>query len=128
MIYCFGDSWGAGAGLNENENPFGYWLAKDLGTKFLNFSREGNSYPVIVTQILDNIRFKYLNRYVIEEAQIKSGPFAGGMPRALTIPAGEKLYYGVVPDFRRDTEIRIDYVQHALCAWIQYYDIVYDEE
>jgi hypothetical protein len=64
----------------------------------------------------------------IEEAQIKSGPFAGGMPRALTIPAGEKLYYGVVPDFRRDTEIRIDYVQHALCAWIQYYDIVYDEE
>ena len=31
MIYCFGDSWGAGAELNINENPFGYWLARDLG-------------------------------------------------------------------------------------------------
>lgn len=61
----------------------------------------------------------------LEKAQIRSGPFVGGMPRALTIPAGDKLNYGVPPDFRRDTEIRIDYVQHALCAWIQYYDLVF---
>ena len=56
MIYCFGDSWGAGAGLNENENPFGYWLAKDLGEKFINFSSQGNSYSVIVTRIFGNVR------------------------------------------------------------------------
>jgi len=56
MIYCFGDSWGVGAELNINENPFGYWLARDLGEKFINFSVSGNSYPVIVTQIFDNIR------------------------------------------------------------------------
>ena len=56
MIWCFGDSWGYGSELNENENPFVYHLAKDLGEKFKNFSFEGNSYPVMVTQIFDNIR------------------------------------------------------------------------
>jgi len=75
MIYCFGDSWGAGAGLNENENPFGYWLAKDLGAKFLNFSREGNSYPVIVTQIFDNIRNRNEDSPVSEVIKVKSGSF-----------------------------------------------------
>ena len=44
MIYCFGDSWGEGAELKENENPFVYHLAKDLGEKFINFSSQGNSY------------------------------------------------------------------------------------
>jgi hypothetical protein len=55
MIYCFGDSWSYGSGLNENENPFVYWLSKDLGIKFVNYSSEGNSYPKIVSQIFDNI-------------------------------------------------------------------------
>ena len=44
MIYCFGDSWGEGAELKEDENPFVYHLAKDLGEKFINFSSLGNSY------------------------------------------------------------------------------------
>jgi hypothetical protein len=107
MIYCFGDSWGAGAGLNENENPFGYWLAKDLGTKFLNFSREGNSYPVIVTQIFDNIRFKYLNRSVIEEAQIKSGSF---------IQKNDIVLIVIPPDIRW-----MDEKDNALESW--YYEL-----
>lgn len=61
----------------------------------------------------------------LEKAQIRSGPFAGGITRALNIPVNDKLNFGVTPDFRRDTEIRIDYVQHALCAWLQYYEMVY---
>lgn len=73
MIYCFGDSWGAGADLNENENSFVYWLAKDLGTKFLNFSFDGNSYPKIVTQIFDNIRNRNEDSPVSELIKIKSG-------------------------------------------------------
>lgn len=40
-------------------------------------------------------------------AQINSGPFVGGMPAAL---AGRP----------NASEIRIDYVQHALCAWLRY--------
>ena len=56
MIYCFGDSWGEGAELKENENPFVYHLAKDLGEKFINFSSQGNSYSVIVTRIFGNVR------------------------------------------------------------------------
>ena len=56
MIWCFGDSWGYGSELNENENPFVYHLAKDLGEKFINFSSQGNSYSVIVTRIFGNVR------------------------------------------------------------------------
>ncbi|MGB2602608.1 MAG: hypothetical protein WBC78_03375 [Candidatus Sulfotelmatobacter sp.] len=41
-------------------------------------------------------------------AQIASGPQAGGMPGA------------VVARARDSSEIRIDYVQHALCAWLRY--------
>ncbi len=78
MIWCFGDSWGAGAELNINENlrhPFGYWLAKDLGEKFINLSFEGNSYPVIVTQIFDNIRNRNEDSPVSELIKIKSELF-----------------------------------------------------
>jgi hypothetical protein len=41
-------------------------------------------------------------------AQIRSGQFAGGMPGALRTSAPSSA------------EIRIDYVQHALCAWLRY--------
>ena len=41
-------------------------------------------------------------------AQIASGPQAGGMPGA------------VVARARDSSEIRIDHVQHALCAWLRY--------
>jgi hypothetical protein len=41
-------------------------------------------------------------------AQVASGPQAGGLP-------------GVIATRARDvSEIRIDYVQHALCAWLRY--------
>jgi len=44
-------------------------------------------------------------------AQVRDGPRAGAVPRAAE-PSG--------PDDRRATEVRIDYVQHALSAMIQY--------
>jgi hypothetical protein len=46
-------------------------------------------------------------------SQVKEGPCAGGIPRKLT--AAGKQDPG-----RRDGEIRIDYVQHALSAMIAY--------
>jgi len=55
MFYCFGDSWGEGAELKEDEKPFVHWLAKDLDKSYKNFSYGGNSYPKIVSQIFDNI-------------------------------------------------------------------------
>ena len=74
MIYCFGDSWGAGAELNINENPFGYWLARDLGEKFINLSIFGNSYPLIVTQLFEN--FSNENKFSENKLiKIKSGSF-----------------------------------------------------
>lgn len=41
-------------------------------------------------------------------AQITSGPYAGSMPGALSAGAKDA------------STIRIDYVQHALCAWLRY--------
>ena len=52
------------------------------------------------------------------QAQIKEGKFSGAMPRAV----GRK--WGNNPDAkkfnRRVTEVRIDYIQHAMCAMMQY--------
>jgi hypothetical protein len=44
--------------------------------------------------------------------QVKEGPFAGAVPRAVRGPRG------------RATEVRIDYVQHAMSAWLGYYDLL----
>jgi hypothetical protein len=59
-------------------------------------------------------------------AQIKTGPYAGGMPRSIiksttTAPAGTGN-----PDSRA-SEVRIDYVQHALCALLRYQELILDQ-
>ena len=52
-------------------------------------------------------------------AQIKSGPYAGGIPRA--IQGLPKNHPHFDPSFnRRATEVSFDYVQHALSAMLQY--------
>ena len=52
-------------------------------------------------------------------AQVHSGDFAGGMPRAIRQLPHVKL--AAIEQFnRRATEVRIDYVQHAMSAMIQY--------
>jgi hypothetical protein len=52
-------------------------------------------------------------------AQIHTGRFAGGIPRALKSAAAPLHQDHEVDDPRAD-EIRIDYVQHYLCAMIRY--------
>lgn len=49
-------------------------------------------------------------------AQITSGPYAGGMPGAV-------LATGSPRSMRSWSEIRIDYVQHALSAWLRYEEL-----
>jgi hypothetical protein len=48
-------------------------------------------------------------------SQIISGPFAGGVPGATP-----GLWSPVMKAESRGSTVRIDYVQHALCAWLQY--------
>lgn len=51
-------------------------------------------------------------------AQVKEGDFAGAMPRAIDrLPSDEA---DAIRFNRRATEVRIDYVQHALSAMVQY--------
>lgn len=52
-------------------------------------------------------------------AQVKDGPYAGGMPQAISRLPDDAL--GSAREFnQRATEIRIDYVQHSLSALVQY--------
>ena len=48
-------------------------------------------------------------------AQITSGPYAGGMPEAM--PGARSIMFRADPGA---SDIRIDYVQHALSAWLRY--------
>ena len=53
------------------------------------------------------------------KSQVREGEFAGGFPRAMArLPVGDPRHTRSFN--RRATEVRIDYVQHALCAMIQY--------
>ena len=51
-------------------------------------------------------------------AQITSGPYAGGMPATAIKP--KSVVFRADP---KSSEIRIDYVQHALSAWLRYESI-----
>ena len=65
-------------------------------------------------QIARHCRHQYLLR-----CQVQSGPLQGGIPCAISfIPTGDAVDDAELK--RRAGEIRIDYVQHALSAMIQY--------
>ena len=51
-------------------------------------------------------------------AQIKEGEFTGAMPRAVGKKRGNSS--DAKKFNRRATEVRIDYIQHAMCAMMQY--------
>ena len=55
-------------------------------------------------------------------AQVSEGDFAGGFPRSTRLMPGNSPE--VIRSNARSTEIRIDYVQHALSALLQYRDIL----
>ena len=57
-------------------------------------------------------------------SQIRSGKFAGGIPRAIhTLPEDHPQ---LTKSFnRRAAEIRIDYVQHALSAMLEFEQIFF---
>jgi hypothetical protein len=56
----------------------------------------------------------------LRRSQIQKGKYAGGIPRAIRLLPDTHPRYS--PSFNyRATEIRIDYVQHALSAMIQYH-------
>jgi hypothetical protein len=57
-------------------------------------------------------------------SQIRTGQYAGGIPRAIQIlPRAHPQFKGSFN--RRATEVRIDYVQHALSAMLEYDRIFY---
>ncbi len=59
-------------------------------------------------------------------AQIKKGKFSGALPRA--VEKIDRAIPGVDKFNRRATEVRIDYVQHALSAMIQYLNLMNDNK
>ena len=71
----------------------------------------------IITTINDGTEF-------LLNAQVKDGPHAGAITRGF-IPASEIASGTFIYGDERVPEIRIDYVQHAMSAWIQYYTLFY---
>lgn len=68
--------------------------------------------------------FSAINKGIlfVSEAQIKEGDFEGAIPRVKGNAKGEKRLKNLKNP--RSTEVRIDYVQHALSAFIGYYKII----
>lgn len=67
----------------------------------LEFLPEGHLRTEIEETVVHGITF-------LLHAQIRDGPYAGGMPGA------------DIPTSPGTSDIRIDFVQHALCAWLRY--------
>jgi hypothetical protein len=61
----------------------------------------------------------------LQRSQIREGPFAGGIPRAIaplsSTHHSDDARKSIQKFNRRATEVRIDYVQHTLSATIQYF-------
>ena len=55
MIYCFGDSWAAGAELTKGQHPFVHWAAAALDTDYINFGKNRNSLGIIVHNIVQQL-------------------------------------------------------------------------
>lgn len=51
-IYCFGDSWAAGAELAEGQHPFLHWVAQRLCMPYQNFGQIGSSLGIILHSII----------------------------------------------------------------------------
>ena len=57
-------------------------------------------------------------------SQITSGEYAGAIPRAIQpLPESHPRFNKAFN--RRATEVRIDYVQHALSAMLQYQHLIF---
>ena len=57
----FGDSWPWGAELDANQNPFGYWIAEELGYEFENCAEEGTSIEHMILQLQKYISKNKIN-------------------------------------------------------------------
>ncbi len=57
-------------------------------------------------------------------AQVREGVYAGAVPRGVHLRADEPTRSSFN---RRVTEVRIDYVQHAMSAWMGYLDLASDD-
>lgn len=54
-IFCFGDSWAAGAELRINQKPFVYWMAQELGITYKNYGANGSSLGLILHTVISKI-------------------------------------------------------------------------
>jgi len=62
----------------------------------------------------------------LANSQIRTGPYAGGIPRAVATLPEDHPQYSEAFNWRA-TEIRIDYVQHAICAMLMYNEMLSGE-
>jgi hypothetical protein len=55
-VYCFGDSWAAGAELDKtSEYPFVHWFSQSTNSEYINYGAEGASLGIILYTLVLNI-------------------------------------------------------------------------
>lgn len=54
-LYCFGDSWAAGAELRRGEHSFVFWVSNELSVDYVNYGLEGSSLGLILHTLVSNI-------------------------------------------------------------------------
>jgi hypothetical protein len=64
-LYVFGDSWGAGAELDNTEQHFGIVLSNILHIKCLNYSKQGSSLGEIVSKVVSKSNLIKTNDVVV---------------------------------------------------------------
>ena len=55
-LVTFGDSWPWGAELQDDEKPYGYWIANELNLEFRNYSNEGTTIEHMILQLDEYIK------------------------------------------------------------------------
>lgn len=113
MIYCFGDSWAAGAELKQGQYPFVHWVADHLSASYKNFGKNGNSLGIIVhsmVQELGNIQSSDTVLVVIppDTRWYDENPYKG--------------FYALSSSQRKDF---LKFLNHKTLEWFKYHHALF---
>ena len=113
MIYCFGDSWAAGAELKPGQQPFVHWVAQQLNQPYTNFGKRGSSLGLIVHSIAQQL------------PKIKSGDLV-----LVVVPPDTRWYdqnpeqgfYSISVDQQHDF---LKFINYKTLEWFKYHHALF---
>jgi hypothetical protein len=113
MIFCFGDSWGAGAELKIGENPFIHWVADSLKLEYRNFSKEGDSLGMILHTLVSK------NSYISKDDLV----LVIIPPDARWYDENEKKGFYTLMNWQRDDYFK--FLNNKTLEWFKYHHALF---